>query len=218
MSKTALVFGATGMIGSYLLDELLKNAEYSTVKAFVRKPLSLQHPKLKQIITDFHSLNDIQSEISGDVLFCCLGTTIKNTPSQEGRRFVDKEVPVQLAALAAANQVPSFFIVSSAGASAKASNFYIRVKGEMEEAVSRFNMKQIVFMRPSFLLGDRKEYRAIEGVMSIVTRLFAPLMIGSLQKYRPVHGRVVARAMIALTGKSRGTSVVEFNAIREAGQ
>ena len=210
MSKTALIFGATGMIGTYLLEELLNDPDYDTVKAFVRKPLTLQHPRLKQIITDFHSLEVLQSEITGDALFCCLGTTIRNTPSKEGRRFVDKEIPSQLAAIAAGNKIPSFLVVSSIGASAAASNFYLHTKGEMEEEVSKKQISQIVFMHPSFLMGDRKEFRAAEGFFNVLMRLISPLMAGSLNKYKPVHGRKVAQTMIALAGKTTGISKVEY--------
>jgi uncharacterized protein YbjT (DUF2867 family) len=213
MSKIALVFGATGMIGTYLLEELLKDTNYETVKAFVRKPLTIQHLRLKQIITDFHSLEAIKSELKGDALFCCLGTTIRNTPSKEGRRFVEKEIPAQLAAIAADNKIPSYIIVSSIGASATASNFYLHTKGEMEEGVAQNKIRQIVFMHPSFLMGDRKEFRAAEGFFSVIMRLVSPLMGGSMKKYRPVQGRTVAQAMIAVAGTTAGTSFLEHGDI-----
>jgi uncharacterized protein YbjT (DUF2867 family) len=213
MSKTALVFGATGMIGAYLLEELLKDPNYETVRAFVRKPLSIQHSRLKQIVTDFHSLEQVKSDIKGDVLFCCLGTTIRNTPSKEGRRFVDKEIPIQLASIAEENKIPSYLIVSSIGASASTSNFYLRLKGEMEKEVSKKQIGQIVFMRPSFLMGDRNEFRPAEGVYSAVMRLISPLMLGSLKKFKPIHGRKVALAMIALAGTRKGISGVDYEEI-----
>jgi uncharacterized protein YbjT (DUF2867 family) len=217
MSKTALLFGSTGMIGSYLLEELLNSAEYSLVKVFVRKPLSMKHAKLKQIITDFHSLDQVAPEIKGDVLFSCLGTTMKNTPSKEGRRFIDFEIPVQLATLAHANQVPVFMIISSVGASDKASNFYLRTKGEMETAVSKSGVDQIVLVQPSFLLGNRNEVRSGEGLLTFVFRIIGPAFIGGWRKFRPIHGLDVARAMLAFVGKSKGVSVMQYNEIKKRG-
>ncbi len=215
MTKTALLFGSTGMIGSYLLEELLRNPEYDSVKIFVRKSLSLQHTKLKQIITDFHSLDRISSEMNGDVIFSCLGTTVKNTPSKEGRRFIDYEIPVQLAAIAHTNKIPCMMVVSSVGASADSSNFYLRIKGEMEAAVSKSGVSQIVFMQPSFLLGSRNEVRAGEGLWTFISRIFSPLMFGRMRKYKPIHGLDVARTMIRLEGKLNGVSVVQFDEIKK---
>jgi uncharacterized protein YbjT (DUF2867 family) len=208
--KTALLFGGTGMTGSCLLQVLLNDAEYGVVKVFVRKPLTLQHAKLKQIITDFHSLEAVKEEIRGDVLFCCLGTTIRQTPSQEGRRFVEYEIPVQLAALAEANGIESFVLVSSVGANPKASNFYLRTKGEMEQAVSKFKINQIVLMQPGFLVGNRTEYRPAEKILSSMMKGISLFFVGSLSKYRPITGLEVAQAMCSIAGTSQGIRIVHY--------
>jgi uncharacterized protein YbjT (DUF2867 family) len=216
MPKTALLFGATGMIGTCLLDELLNDAGTETVKVFLRKSLIRQHPKLKQILTDFHTLEAIQAELKGDALYCCLGTTTKQTPSKEGRRFVDYEIPVQLAQMAETNGLPSFLIVSSIGASAQSGNFYLRNKGEMEEKIAACHIPQVVFMQPSFLMGERKEHRAGEGLATGFMRLVSPLLSGSWRKYKPVQGRLVAAAMLALTGKAKGVTKSTYDDIVRA--
>ncbi len=214
MPKTALLFGSTGMIGGYLLRELLDDPNYDMVCAFVRRPMTLQHPKLQTVITDFDALDAVRDRIKGDVLFCCLGTTTKNTPSKEGRRKVDYEIPVHLSVLAQANQVACMMVVSAVGASAGSSNFYLRNKGEMEEAVGKRKVEQIVFLRPSFLLGDRQEFRAGEGVFGTIFRWLSPLLVGGWSKYRSIHGLTVARAMKIVAGQTKGISVIHYNEIK----
>ncbi|MFI5148751.1 MAG: NAD(P)H-binding protein [Bacteroidia bacterium] len=215
MAKTALLFGSTGMIGSYLLQELLADADFTEVKAFVRKPLSVQHPKLKSVLTDFSNLDTIKEELKGEAVFCCLGTTTAQTPDKEGRRKVDHDIPVYLAMLAEGNKVPCFIIVSSVGASAGSSNFYLKNKGEMETEVGKRDIKQIVFLRPSFLMGERNSSRAGEGIFTGIFRLFSPLLLGSWSKYRPVHGLTVARAMKKFANKAEGNFVLHYNEIRQ---
>ena len=214
MAKTALLFGSTGLIGSLLLEELLKEPGYDFVKIFVRQHLSLKHPKLKQIIINFHDLNAVKAELSGDVLFSCLGTTIKSTPSKEVRRFVDYEIPVQLAAICEEQKIETFMVVSSVGASAASSNFYLRTKGEMEVAVSRIHIPRIVLMQPSFITGSRAERRGGERIFGLLFKAIAPLMFGSLRKYRPISGLQIARAMIAAVKNEQGISILRYDEMK----
>jgi uncharacterized protein YbjT (DUF2867 family) len=203
------------MIGHYLLQELLADPGYSEVKAFVRKPLSLEHPKLKCIITDFDKLETVRGVFQGDVVFCCLGTTTRNTPSREGRRKVDRDIPVELGKMAEAQGIPCFRIVSSVGASALGTNFYLRNKGEMEAALDKTTIRQVVCIRPSFLMGDRTELRAGEGLFTSLFRLFSPLLIGGLSKYRPIHGLTVARALKNFPSETTGRFVLHYKEIQQ---
>lgn len=214
MAKTALLFGSTGLIGSLLLEELLKDPGYDSVKIFVRQHLSLKHPKLRQIIIDFHDLNVVKAELSGDVLFSCLGTTIKTTPSKEVRRFVDYEIPVQLAAICEEQKIETFMVVSSVGASAASSNFYLRTKGEMEADVSRIHIPRIVLMQPSFILGSRAESRGGERIFGLLFRGIAPLMFGSIRKYRPISGLQIARAMVSAVNNKPGISILHYDEMK----
>ena len=136
MNQTATVFGATGLVGKELIFELLESIHYTKVKAVVRNTLPLAHPKLEQIvIKDFNNLKDLASHLTSDVFFCCIGTTIKKAGSQEAFKKVDLDLPVKIATIAESIHVPNLIIVSSIGANAHSSNFYLRTKGEMEQKV-----------------------------------------------------------------------------------
>jgi uncharacterized protein YbjT (DUF2867 family) len=212
--KTALLFGATGLVGHYLLQELIEDPTYSEVVVFSRKRISLQHEKLTQVITEFSDLLLIEEKIKGDALFCCLGSTIKKAGSQLAFRKVDYELPVILAEIASANHVNSYLVVSSIGADAKSGNFYLKTKGEMENAVSAYDFKNLVIFRPSILLGERTETRIGESIGKAVMNILSPLLIGPAKKYKPVHGKTVARAMLKLSSGIYEKKIVASDEIR----
>jgi uncharacterized protein YbjT (DUF2867 family) len=204
MRKTALLAGATGLIGSQLLPLLLASERYSKVIVVGRKGLSMLHPKLTQVVTDFDKLEDVRLQLIADDVFCCLGTTMKQAGSKEAFYKVDYLYVVKLAALTAGNFASQFMVVSSLGADADAAVYYSKVKGEMEAAVRQIPFRAIHVFRPSLLLGERAQPRLGERVGAVVLGLLNPLMHGPLQKYRPVTGATVAVAMLRAAEEDGG--------------
>jgi uncharacterized protein YbjT (DUF2867 family) len=195
MAKKAIIAGASGLIGGLLLDILLQQPEYDEVMILVRKELALQHKKLKQQVIDFEHLADYSGMIAGNAIFCCLGSTRKKTPDLNVYRKIDHDYPLQLAQIAAKNGIDQFHLVSSLGADAASSNFYIKLKGETEEDIKKVGLKCLHIYRPSFLTGKRTENRPIERYMSVVIKFIDLLLIGGLKKYRSIPAATVARAM-----------------------
>jgi len=198
VDKTAIVFGATGLIGSLLLQHLCESPVYSQVITFSRKSIHFNHPKLKEVFNYFTNLSSIKKSLHGDDLFCCLGTTIKKAGSQENFRKVDFDLPVQLAKMAEENKFKGFFVVSSIGADPKSSNFYLRTKGEMEKEILDCSIPRIAVVRPSMLLGNRDEFRFGESVGKIFMKPLSVFFIGKYRKYRAIHADTVARALIQI--------------------
>jgi len=198
VDKTAIVFGATGLIGSLLLQHLCESPVYSQVITFSRKSIHFNHPKLKEVFNYFTDLSSIKKSLHGDDLFCCIGTTIKKAGSQENFRKIDFEMPVQLAKMAEENKIKGFFVVSSIGADSRSSNFYLRTKGEMEKEVLDCNIPKIAVVRPSMLLGKRNEFRFGEEVGKIIMKSFSVLIQGKYRKYRAIKAETVAKALILI--------------------
>ena len=216
-TKQALLAGATGLVGGHLLTRLLAHPSYVRVEVLVRCELSISHPKLAQRIVDFEHLQAVPG-IAADDVFCCLGTTIGKAGSQEAFRRVDHDYPLALASLAKAAGAQQFLMVSSLGADARSSVFYSRVKGETERDIAAIGLPKVVFMRPSILRGERQEVRAGERVGILVGRLIAPLFIGTLRKYRPIHADHVAAAMVFAANHDFRSGPVESDAIEKLAQ
>ena len=204
MRKTALLAGATGLIGSKLLPLLLASERYSKVIVVGRRVLSLTHPKLTQVVTDLDKLHDLRLQLIADDVFCCLGTTMSKAGSKEAFYKVDFLYVVTLAALTAGNFAAQLLVVSSMGADADSRVYYSRVKGEMEAAVRQVPFRAIHIFRPSLLLGERAQPRLGEWVGAMALRLLQPLLRGPLLKYRPVSAAAVAAAMLRAAGEDGG--------------
>lgn len=195
--KSAVVFGATGLVGSEVLKELLNRPEYTKVTAVVRKPFPLSHPSLEFfIISDFSKLSQTALNLSADEYYCCVGTTIGAAGSKENFRLVDLNIPEQIALLAQKLAVPYMAIVSSIGANEKSSNFYLHTKGEMERRVQDIYRGNLKIVRPSLLVGKRKEFRFGESVAIIFMKLLGWTFVGPLRKYRGITAKQVALSMI----------------------
>ncbi|MFP4472045.1 MAG: NAD(P)H-binding protein, partial [Bacteroidales bacterium] len=143
MKRKALIFGATGLTGSFLVEQLCDSEVYEEVVSFSRRRISFEHPKLRELISDLKNPEEIKTEITGDDLFCCLGTTIKKAGNKKNFRHVDHDLPVALSKIAEQNKIKRFLVISSIGANSKSSNFYLRTKGEMEDAVLDASIPQI---------------------------------------------------------------------------
>ena len=192
----AVLLGASGLIGSSLLGQLLASPHYSEVLVLVRKPLNQQHPKLKVLVVDFDKLNDYAENLKTDVVFCCLGTTKKKTPDQENYRKIDYQYPLDMGWIAYTNGAAQYHLVSSLGANPQSSIFYSRLKGEVERDLKTIPFKTIHIYRPSLLDGEREESRLGERLMIYAMRALNPLLIGSLKKYRSIRIDRVAAAML----------------------
>lgn len=204
MQKTALLAGATGLIGSQLLPLLLASERYAKVIVVGRKSVPMLHPKLVQVVTDLDQLEEARFKLIADDVFCCLGTTMRQAGSKEVFFKVDFLYVVQLAAVTASNFAAQFMVVSSMGADAESRIYYSRVKGEMEAAVQQTPFRAIHIFRPSLLLGERARPRLGERLGAVVLRVLRPLLRGPLLKYRPVTGATVAAAMLRAAADDGG--------------
>ncbi|ALD21645.1 NAD-dependent epimerase/dehydratase family protein [Hymenobacter sp. DG25A] len=204
LQKTALIAGASGLVGQHLLPLLLASDRYAKVISIGRRTLPLVHPKLEQRIVDFNQLEDQRLALIADDVYCCLGTTMKQAGSKEAFYKVDYLYVVKLAALAAGNFAAQFMVVSAMGADAGSAIYYNHVKGEMEAAVRQTPFRAIHIFRPSLLLGQRQEKRLGEQIGAVLMRLVSPLMVGPLRKYRPVSAEAVAQAMLGAAGQDGG--------------
>lgn len=215
MNQTAIVFGATGLVGKELIFELLEDANFLKVIVVVRKQLPFSNPKLEQIIeSDFTNLDHLSVKIAADVFFCCIGTTIKKAGSQDSFRKVDVDLPVIIARLAESLHVPNLVIISSIGVNAQTSNFYLKTKAEMEQKVQAVYHGNLKIVRPSFLLGNRTEYRPVEKIGSVVVKVLSVFMIGFLSKYKGIEAWDVARAMIQSINLPKERIIIESDELQ----
>ena len=213
--KTAIVFGSSGLVGGHLLNQLINDNKYSKIKLFIRKDPEISDPKVEIIKTDFNNLENHKDDIKGDDCFFCIGTTKQNSPDKSEYRRVELDVPKQIAQITKSNSVNSFVFVSSGYADPKSSGDYLKFKGEVEEELKRLNFPKLGIMRPSFLLGDRKEKRIGEKIGIFVFKLLSPLFLGPLKKMKPIQSETVAKAMISSANKNLEKNVFESNEIAE---
>ncbi len=200
--KKAIVYGASGLVGSYILESLLNDANYEEIIIVVRKDINIQHPKLKTLIGDFHSLANVVKGIYADEIFIALGTTKKKTPNKEQYYQIDHDYPVLAAQLAKDNGAKAVFLVSAVGANENSSVFYIKTKGETEQDIIDLNFEHAYIFRPSMILGDRKENRPLERFFIALWEIINPLFIGGLSKYKGIEAQDIAKAMIKSVDKT----------------
>ena len=213
--KTALLFGSSGLIGGHLLNKLIQNNFYNKIKIFVRAEPEIQDSKIEIIKADFNNLKNHIEDIKGDDCFFCIGTTKQNSPDKNEYKRIERDMPVEIAQIAKANSVNSFFYVSSGFADPKNSGAYLRHKGEVEEELKKLNFIKLGIMRPSFLLGNRKEKRFGEKIGIFFFKLLSPLFLGPLKKMKPIHSEKVAKAMIKISNGDFKQHVFESNEIVE---
>ena len=194
--KTAIILGATGLTGTELLKQLLNDDYYKKVVLFSRKSTNINHCKLTEYITDFDLLHKIKHLIIGDIVFCCLGTTIKAAGSKTAFRKVDFKYISDFAEFAKQNGLNQFYLQSSLGADSKSKNFYLKTKGETENAIRKLDFESFTIFRPSMLLGNRREFRFGETLGKLVMQFFSFLFVGRLKLYKAIDAKQVAKAMI----------------------
>jgi uncharacterized protein YbjT (DUF2867 family) len=214
--KSALVFGASGLIGKALVEELQRSDRYDTVKIIVRKSMQAEkESKIIEIVADFDNLKKQSEAISGDDLFICLGTTIKKAGSINRMEEIDRDLPVQIATIASENSVGRMAVVSSLGASAASSNSYLRIKGEMEQGLMKLKFGTLIIARPSILLGKRGEHRPLEEISKAAMKVLGVFLTGRLKKYRGILGKDVAVAMIKAINEKTGIQILESDVLQQ---
>lgn len=210
---TAVLAGATGLVGSLALRRLLEAPHFDQVVVLARRPLTLSHPRLQARVVDFQKLDEVEP-VPADAALCALGTTIKTAGSQAAFRAVDYDAVVSFARWARGGGARTFALVSSVGAASDAGNFYLRVKGEAEDAIAALGYPRFVALRPSVLLGDRNERRLGEAVARALAPAINPLLVGALRLYRAVEADHVAAALVAAALDPRpGWHVWEYEQI-----
>ncbi len=214
--KIALVAGATGLVGGLLLNTLLDAPDYTRVYALTRRPFAKDHPKLANRVVVFERMADQLKGLVAQDAFCCIGTTIAEAGSQEAFRAADVDAVLLFARAARAAQATRFVVVSSVGADSKSKKFYLRTKGEMEEAVTDLGFTSVDILQPSLLLGPRKELRPLEITGRIFAPLINPLLTGAREAYRAVPAETVAKAMLGAARRgTRGVYRYTFAGIRQ---
>ena len=211
--KTALVFGSTGLIGGHLISQLIKNDYYNKIKLFVRSEIVINEPKIEIIKTDFNDLENHKEDVKGDDCFFCIGTTKQNSHDRNEYQRVELEIPKKIAQIARSNSVNSFIFVSSIYANPKSSGDYVKFKGLVEEELKKLNFSNLGILRPSFLMGSRKENRVGEKIGILTFRLLSPLLLGPLKKMKPINSERVAKAMIIIANKNLRKTIFESDEI-----
>jgi len=197
MSLTAVALGATGLVGSELIRLLLQSEQYSHVIAITRRPIAIENDKLKNFVIDFGMLDQIADKVKGDVLFSCLGTTKKQAGSIAAQRVVDLDYQLKVAEFAAANGMRHYCLVSSSSANAGSSFAYMKMKGELEQAVIKLGFNRTSIFQPSLLLGPREQSRISEDIGVDILSLLCRLP--GLNRYRPIEGREVSEKMLQVS-------------------
>jgi uncharacterized protein YbjT (DUF2867 family) len=214
--KIALIAGATGLVGGFALKSLLDAPEYSRVYALTRRPFGKEHPKLANRVVVFDRMQDQLKGLVAQDAFCCIGTTIADAGSQEAFRAADVDAVLLFARAARAAQATRFVVISSVGASSQSKKFYLRTKGEMEEAVSDLGFVSVDILQPSLLLGPRKSLRPLEITGRIFAPLINPLLTGPREAYRAIPAETVGKAMLGAARRgARGVYRYTFSGIRQ---
>ena len=218
VKKIALLFGATGLTGTHVLERLINDDNYERIKIFTRSDLPYSGNKAEIFKTPIENIGNYEDEIKGDNLFCCLGTTIKKAGSRKNFRKVDYEFPVKIARIAEKNRVPGFHVISAIGADAESSSFYLRTKGELENALLGMDFQRLIILRPSLLLGKRDEFRLWEELAKLFMQLLRPGLRGRFRKYRGIEAETVAKAMVKLANSETGKLIFESHEIELHGK
>lgn len=215
--KKALLLGSSGLIGSHCLTELLADEYYSIVEIWVRTSSGIKHPKLIETIIGFDDIKNRNTDAQH--VFCCLGTTIKKAKSQEAFRKVDYDYVVDLAKISEKSGVGKFLVISSIGAKVKTGNFYLRTKGEMEDAIKQCKIPAIFIYQPSILLGKRKEFRFGEIIAKFMMRMLKYLFWGKMKKYRGIEASTIAKAMVMVAKEENlGIHILVSDEIQKKGE
>ncbi len=208
MKKTAILLGATGLTGSYLLDLLLNSDDYERVKIFTRRATGKSHPKLEEIICDVLSLEQQADKFTADELFVCIGTTRAKTPDKQLYHAIDYGIPVTSAKLAESSRVTTLSVISAIGANQKSAVFYSRTKGEMERDILKYDIPNILIYRPSLIYGKREDKRIFEKIGLAFTKITQLFFVGKMKSYKAIHAKDLAKALYLGAQRRRGHQII----------
>lgn len=215
---TAVVIGATGLTGTSLVEQLLLDSNFKSIRILVRKTVNLSHPKLEQFVVDFDDINDYASKFGeGDIIFCCVGTTQKKVKNDKiAYEKVDYDIPVNAARIGMQKNFKKYLLVSAIGAKEQSTNFYLGLKGKTENAIAAIPFESVSIFRPSLLLGKRNEQRFGEKIARGIAEVFSFTFYGALRKYHPVDAKNVAAAMIQQSkSEERGVHYFDYEGIMD---
>ena len=215
--KTALIFGSSGLIGNELLELILKDNNYIKIKLFVRSDLTDVNSKIEIIKTDFNNIENHKDKIVGDDCFFCIGTTRKNTPDKNEYIKIEYNLPIEVAKIAKSNSINNFIYISSLGANPNAASLYLKNKGQTEQELIKLNFMNLSILRPSILLGNRKENRVGEKIGIFAMKTLSPLFLGNMKKYKPIKVEYVAKAMFEVAQKYYQKNIFESDEIVKIG-
>lgn len=213
--KKVVLFGATGLVGNYVLDELIHSNETAEVVCIGRNPSGIEHKKIDYRILPADKFASELENVRPDAVFCCLGSTRAKAGSKQAFVGIDRDIPVAIANSAAKIGVSTLVVISSIGANADSKNFYLRTKGEMEREVLESGVPNVVIVRPSLLLGPRQEFRFGEKAGEWFMKAADRFLTGKWKKYKAIHARSVAVAMVRLALKANGKLIVESDQVAE---
>ncbi|WP_299667599.1 NAD(P)H-binding protein [uncultured Polaribacter sp.] len=213
MGKTAILLGATGLTGGFLLEKLIADNSYTKIKLFSRSSVEKTSDKIEEHLVDLLKLADQKVEFIADEIYCCIGTTASKTKDKNLYKAIDYGIPVAAAKLAKQHGIATFIVMSSMGADASSTVFYNRTKGEMERDVLQQNIQNTFVLRPSLIGGRRDEFRLGERIGVTLMKLLNPLFVGSLKKYRMIHPEKIATCMKILANKPIHESIISSDKI-----
>ncbi|MDQ6812114.1 MAG: NAD(P)H-binding protein [Bacteroidota bacterium] len=219
-SLTAVVLGATGLIGQQLVQQLLADSAFSKVRILVRRPVELSHPKLEVEVVNFQDPDQYRSRLGrGDCIFCCIGTTNSKVKGDKAEyKKIDIDIPVNAARFGREAGFTNYLLVSAVGANTASANFYLSLKGEVEKEIAGCYFESFHVFRSSMLLGDRKEFRLGETIAKAVMSIVSVLLVGPFVKYKGIKAVVVAKAMIAVAkSNTKGFYIYHYWDMMKAG-
>jgi uncharacterized protein YbjT (DUF2867 family) len=215
MNKTAIILGATGLTGGILLKKLIEDPFYTKIKLFSRSSIDIKSDKIEEHLIDVLQLEKYKDSFTGDVVFCCIGTTAAKTKDSAKYKQIDYGIPVGAAKLAKENNINTFVVMSSMGADASSSVFYSKTKGEMERAILNQKIKNTYILRPSLIGGTRNEFRLGENIGKGFMSLINPFMKGGLAKYKMIHPEKIASGMQKLANNNKNQAIFSSDEIEK---
>ena len=217
MKKTAIILGASGLTGGFVLQKLIEDERYNTIKLFSRSKIEGLPDKVQQFIGDLLELNQFKTDFTADDVYCCIGTTAKKTPDKTLYKKIDFGILVAAAKLSKENHIDTFLVISAMGANKNSTVFYNKTKGEMENSVLKQQIKNTYVLRPSLIGGDRQETRLLEKIGLVIFKVIQPLFIGKLKKYKIVNAETIAQAMIGLANTKYTEVIITSEHINKLG-